>query len=291
MPTTPRTRAEDAATYYETRGDGRPIVFVHGGWSNSEMWAPQVQSFAAEYRTITYDVRGHGRTTDWGSEPYSIERFVEDLRALIDTLDAEDPILCGLSLGGIIAQTYAATYPEDVGGLVLADTTRWIPPLPISLSGLQKRTLFPKPAVHSYIRAIGVEAYFRQLLAGIQAIEGHQWLALTPEVRATSGSSTRCMTSGAVISGRSPLRRSFSPGITRQVPSASKAGGWLRSSRTRHWRSSPTRVTWRTSTTRARSTTGSSISCTSASNSRDERNPVRPAFEYRILSTGNREFT
>jgi pimeloyl-ACP methyl ester carboxylesterase len=183
MPTTPRTRAEDAATYYETRGDGRPIVFVHGGWSSSEMWAPQVQSFAAEYRTITYDVRGHGRTTDSGSEPYSIERFVEDLRALIDTLDAEDPILCGLSLGGIIAQTYAATDPEDVGGLVLADTTRWIPPLPISLSGLQKRTLFPKPAVHSYIRAIGVEAYFRQLLAGIQAIEGHQWLALTPEVR------------------------------------------------------------------------------------------------------------
>lgn len=179
----PRTQTNGASTYYETHGDGRPIVFIHGGWTSSEMWDPQMRSFAPEYRIVTYDVRGHGRTDDPTARRYSIDRFVDDLHDLLCDLDIDEPVLCGLSLGGIIAQTYAATHPETVGGLVLADTTQWIPPLPLALTSCQKRVLFPKTVVYPYIRAIGVKRYFRLLLAGIQAAEGHRWLALTPEVR------------------------------------------------------------------------------------------------------------
>lgn len=118
----PTVQTNDIETYYEQRGSGPPIVFIHGALVNSALWEPQVEQLCDEYTTITYDVRGHGHTGGSVRGVYSIELFADDLAALLSALDIERPVLCGLSMGGCIAQVYASRHPERVGGLVLADT-------------------------------------------------------------------------------------------------------------------------------------------------------------------------
>ncbi|GAB7008382.1 alpha/beta fold hydrolase [Halorubrum trueperi] len=118
----PTIRTNGIETYYERRGDGRPIVFIHGAIMDHRMWATQVDALDDEFTTVAYDVRGHGRTGGSAVPAYSVALYVEDLDALLTALGFERPALCGLSLGGCIAQAYAETYPEKVSSLVLADT-------------------------------------------------------------------------------------------------------------------------------------------------------------------------
>lgn len=75
-----------------------------------------------DYTTVAYDVRGHGRTGGSARESYSIELFATDLEVFITALDLERPLICGLSMGGCIAQVYAARHSDRLAGLVLADT-------------------------------------------------------------------------------------------------------------------------------------------------------------------------
>lgn len=127
----PTVETNGIATYYERQGSGPPIVFVHAMYMNASQWDPQVEALAEDYTTITYDVRGHGRTGGSDRERYDMALYADDLDALLETLAVEQPILCGLSMGGCIAQVYAATNPESLAGLVLADTFA-ARPLPLS---------------------------------------------------------------------------------------------------------------------------------------------------------------
>lgn len=163
----------------ETTGTGHPLVFIHGGWLSGRMWRPQVEHFADDYRVITVDIRGHGQTGATDTRRYSIDLFAADLRETLLSLDVDDPILCGLSLGGLVAQTYAADH--DVAGLVLADTVESLPPVP--MSQLQKQFLFPKPSLYPTFRMLGSSAAFRMLLQSVRAVEGGRWLALDDDVR------------------------------------------------------------------------------------------------------------
>ncbi|SDM53623.1 Pimeloyl-ACP methyl ester carboxylesterase [Halogranum gelatinilyticum] len=174
------TRQSDARVLHtESTGTGQPLVFVHGGWLSGEMWRPQVDRFADEYRVITVDIRGHGETGATDARTYTVDLFAADLRATLRDLAVDDPILCGLSLGGLVAQTYAADY--DVSGLVLADTVESLPPVP--MTGLQKQFLFPKPSLYPTFRLLGSGTAFRMLLQSVRAVEGKRWLALNDDVR------------------------------------------------------------------------------------------------------------
>lgn len=118
----PTVRTNDIETYYERRGNGPPIVFVHGAILDHAQWERQIDRLSDEYTVVAYDVRGHGRTGGSERNSYSIDLFADDLDALVTALDLDRPVLCGLSMGGCIAQVYAATRPETVAGLVLAGT-------------------------------------------------------------------------------------------------------------------------------------------------------------------------
>lgn len=107
-------------------GSGRPIVFIHGlGW-DCTLWTPQIRRLSARYTVIAADTRGHGGT-DKPPGPYSIPQFAEDWAALIERVCAEPTLIVGFSLGGMIAQRIAVTWPELVGALILAGTTCRIP--------------------------------------------------------------------------------------------------------------------------------------------------------------------
>lgn len=160
------------------QGDGQPLVFLHGAWVSSEMWTPQVEYFTPEHRVVTIDTRGHGKS-DGGTSDYSIDRFATDLHVAIESLDLAPPVLCGLSLGGLVAMRYAREHP--VNKLVLADTVQSIPPLPIG--EWQKHAYFPKPLLYQTLRALGPAAAYRLLLRGIEGSLGRPWLATTSAAR------------------------------------------------------------------------------------------------------------
>lgn len=120
--TTGTVPTNDIETHYVRRGEGPPLVFVHGMATSAAQWDPQQAALADDFTTLAYDVRGHGYTGGSDRDPYSVDLYAADLHALLTELDVERPVLCGLSMGGCIAQVYAAAHPENVAGLVLSDT-------------------------------------------------------------------------------------------------------------------------------------------------------------------------
>ncbi|MFC6825974.1 alpha/beta fold hydrolase [Halopelagius fulvigenes] len=156
----PTVRTNGVETYYERRGDGPPVVFVHGAILDSAQWTPQVDALEGEYTTVAYDVRGHGRTGGSARESYSVELLAEDLRALVAALDLDRPVVCGLSMGGCIAQVYAAAHPDEVAGLVLADT--FTPELFDRREWLQRSAMLR--AAVPFVRLVGYERVERAMV-------------------------------------------------------------------------------------------------------------------------------
>jgi len=105
--------------YYETHGQGRPLVLLHGGLGSGEMFGPTLPALAENHQVILPDLQGHGRTADV-DRPIDIRLMADDIVALIDHLGLEKPDVVGYSLGGGVAFFTASKYPEKVGKLVMA---------------------------------------------------------------------------------------------------------------------------------------------------------------------------
>lgn len=114
----PTIETNGIETYYEEYGEGVPIVCLHGADSDHQLFAEQFEPLADDARIIVYDLRGHGQTGESNKDMYSVDLYTQDLAALVDELGLESPIICGLSLGGMIGYTFAATRPEQLSGLV-----------------------------------------------------------------------------------------------------------------------------------------------------------------------------
>ncbi|MFH2102385.1 MAG: alpha/beta hydrolase [Chloroflexota bacterium] len=160
--------------YYEQTGDGPALVFVHGAFADARIWEPQWTHFAARYRLLRYDLRGHGRTGVSSLASYSMGTFADDLAALLAALEIDRPAVCGLSWGGSIAQAYAVRYPESLRRLVLAGTS-----VAIDLTLVDKllcRLLFPRWAMLETIRLMSVERFTRFSLWLARLTRGRRWL-------------------------------------------------------------------------------------------------------------------
>ena len=108
-------------TYFEdSGGSGPPVVFSHGFLMDHEMFAPQVEALAGEFRCITWDERGFGQTPAGG--PFSYWDSAADVLALMTHLGLEQAVLAGMSQGGFLSLRAALTAPERVKALVLIDT-------------------------------------------------------------------------------------------------------------------------------------------------------------------------
>jgi len=106
---------------YDIKGKGFPLILIHGFGSKKEIWKPQIIDFSKKYKTITFDLRGTGKT-DRPNYPYTMELFAEDIKDLMDYLKIESTHLIGRSLGGMIAQNFVLKYPQNVKKLVLIAT-------------------------------------------------------------------------------------------------------------------------------------------------------------------------
>ncbi len=150
---------EDINTYYEINGEGTPFIFIQGAFVSSTMWEEQVNYFADKFQTVVYDIRGHGKTGPSVQKKYSVDLYADDLIKILDALKIDRPIICGISLGGMIAQVFATKYPERLSALILADTaatitlTRW--------DYIMRYLVGPKWLMLLSLRMIGVHRFIR----------------------------------------------------------------------------------------------------------------------------------
>jgi len=106
--------------FYESVGDGPPLLLIHGLGSSGDDWAFQREQFAARHRLILVDLRGSGRSAK-PPGPYSIAGFAHDLWCLLDRLGIVRTDVLGFSLGGSVALEMALAEPARVRRLVLCN--------------------------------------------------------------------------------------------------------------------------------------------------------------------------
>jgi len=138
----PLIKINDIRIYYEIQGEGDPLVLIMGLGGTVHAWSRQLPAFSQRYRTLVFDNRGAG-ATDKPDQEYSIALFAQDTVRLLDSLGISRAHLLGLSMGGMIAQEIALSYPERVACLILCCTNcgwrRSIPPAAEVLQTLTTR--------------------------------------------------------------------------------------------------------------------------------------------------------
>lgn len=108
----------DIQHYYIEKGQGEPLILLHGNGEDSSYFKQQIDEFSRKYHVYAIDTRGHGRTPR-GEAPFTIRQFAEDLLGFMDVHQIEKAHLLGFSDGGNIAMIFAMQHPERVDRLIL----------------------------------------------------------------------------------------------------------------------------------------------------------------------------
>jgi len=112
--------------HYAVEGSGPWVVMSHSLACDASMWDEQARALRGHYRVLRFDTRGHGRTSA-PPGPYTLEQMAEDLHGLLSGLGIAETHFVGISMGGMIGQVFALTYPTLVRSLILCDTTSRYP--------------------------------------------------------------------------------------------------------------------------------------------------------------------
>jgi pimeloyl-ACP methyl ester carboxylesterase len=177
-----KIKVNDLEHYYEQAGEGEPVVFIHGAFTDARMWEPQWQYFAGKYRVLRYDLRGHGRTGRSELERYSMDTYADDLEALLGELDVQEPIVCGLSWGGSIAQAYAVKHAGQAKALVMSGSA-----VAIDLTTRDKmlcKFLMPWCMMSLFIRGLNAKNFTRFSMFLARLTMGKDWLSSDQAARA-----------------------------------------------------------------------------------------------------------
>ncbi|WP_040792058.1 alpha/beta fold hydrolase [Nocardia paucivorans] len=118
----PFARAIDADIHYEdTGGDGPIVLLAHEFLMDRTMFAAQMSALAPEFRVVSWDARGHGRTRDQGL-PFTYWTSARDALTVLDHLGVERAVIGGSAHGGFTALRTALVAPERVSALILIST-------------------------------------------------------------------------------------------------------------------------------------------------------------------------
>jgi pimeloyl-ACP methyl ester carboxylesterase len=109
--------------HYQDSGQGPAILLSHGYSATSQMWTGQVRALQSDYRVITWDLRGHGKSdSPEALTDYSAKVAVDDMEAILRSCQVERAVIGGLSLGGFLSLAFHLAHPERVRALMLFDT-------------------------------------------------------------------------------------------------------------------------------------------------------------------------
>lgn len=110
-----------AAPHHIEAGEGPPLVLMHGVGGDAHSWDMQLEHFGRSNRAIAWDMPGYGGSAPIA--PMTFPALAESLAALLDALDIESAHLLGHSMGGMVAQEFAARWPERVTSMILSATS------------------------------------------------------------------------------------------------------------------------------------------------------------------------
>jgi 3-oxoadipate enol-lactonase len=115
--------------FYDIRANpGRPrLVLVHSLAMSRLMWDEVADRIAEDSEILLLDCRGHGQSSRWPG-PYTVDLLVDDVTTILDLCGWPKATIAGCSMGGCVAQGFAAAHPERTHGLALIDTTSWYGP-------------------------------------------------------------------------------------------------------------------------------------------------------------------
>jgi 3-oxoadipate enol-lactonase len=107
---------------YVDRGDGLPLLLIHGFPLDHSMWAQQLEGLCGRCRVIAPDLRGFGRSPA-DVDCATMDLYADDMASLLDGLNISEPVVvCGLSMGGYVALQFWRRHRARLGRLVLCDT-------------------------------------------------------------------------------------------------------------------------------------------------------------------------
>jgi 3-oxoadipate enol-lactonase len=102
-------------------GNSPTIIFIHAFPLCCRMWDPQIDAFKNKYHVVVYDLRGFGYSETHDCH-LTIDDHADDLIELVESLNLDKPVICGLSMGGYIALRAIEKYADRFSGVILADT-------------------------------------------------------------------------------------------------------------------------------------------------------------------------
>ena len=111
---------------YEIAGAGPWLMLSHSLACDLHMWDEQMDALTKKFKVLRYDTRGHGKS-EAPAGAYTLEQLADDAHGLLSALGIKETHWAGLSMGGMIGQTFALKYPGVFKSMVLADTTSRYP--------------------------------------------------------------------------------------------------------------------------------------------------------------------
>jgi pimeloyl-ACP methyl ester carboxylesterase len=135
----PMVDVDGISLYYSVKGEGTPIVFIHPPLLTSANFRYQIDELSQKYKVITFDIRGHGRSS-YSVQPITYPLIVEDIKRLLDHLSIPKAFICGYSTGGSIVLEFLLTFPDrSLGGIVISGMSEvgdWYLKNRISVAGI-----------------------------------------------------------------------------------------------------------------------------------------------------------
>jgi pimeloyl-ACP methyl ester carboxylesterase len=144
--------------YYEIQGTGQPVIVLHGGFGNTELYMPNVTALEKNYKVVRIDMQGHGRTADI-DRPLDYDSIANDIAEFIKQLNLGKTNIVGYSLGGSVALRLAIKHPELLQKVVLISCPfkrkGWFPDLLVQqdqMGQASAEVLKQTPMYQSYLK-------------------------------------------------------------------------------------------------------------------------------------------
>ncbi|MCD8873521.1 alpha/beta hydrolase [Mammaliicoccus sciuri] len=112
---------ENVAIHYKTKGNGYPIILLHGVFQDMDVFEPLIKKLSKNYQVISIDLRGHGLS----DTPHDsrVDDYISDIQQLLNALFINSAYVIGLELGATIATGLTYKNPDLINGMVLINPT------------------------------------------------------------------------------------------------------------------------------------------------------------------------
>ena len=147
---------DNKKVHYLERGEGKPVIFIHGFLYHTVMWKGNIEALAKDFKVYAVDLWGWGFSERLKSPTYSFELYGRQIVGFMDALKIDKASLVGQSMGGSVSVYVAAHFPERVDRLILVDAA--VLPNPMSATG----RVYQLPLVGEFLNAIPGNALLKR---------------------------------------------------------------------------------------------------------------------------------